>query len=127
MDILYTSLSKSVIHDDYDGKKSKLNCNHETSTPLNDDLKTKNTSVFNFNPPPNCQSLIQNQSDDLPSRSTSNYENLVRQRVNRVILNDNQQIDAEIKLKEDYIKHLKSIDLAKYSFPNEYVDFVFKY
>jgi hypothetical protein len=73
-----------------------------------------------FNPPPNYQSLIQNQSDDqhLPSRSTSNYDYLVRQPVN-------QRTDAEIKLKEDYFKSLKSIDLAKYSFPNEYVNFFF--
>ena len=35
------------------------------------------------------------------------------------------QIDEEIKVREDYLNRMKSIDLEKYSFPNELVLFIY--
>ena len=139
MDILYTSLSKSnMIHEDSGGddggqkdvKKSKVGSikstnNSKTSTPFNEDGKVKSSVALNFvSPPPKCNSLIQSESEKSENQQPSDN----RQRSKRIILNENhhinQQIDAEIKLKERYLKQLKSIDLAKYSFPNEYVNCV---
>jgi hypothetical protein len=81
-----------------DENKTLLNKNiTKTSTPLNEDNIIKNPE-FHFISPPNC--IINSQECGI-------------RRIN------SRHIEDEIKIKETYIRQLKSIDLAKYSFPNE--------
>lgn len=40
------------------------------------------------------------------------------QRVKKIVI-DTSSLDDEIRARENYLNHLKSIDLDKYSFPNE--------
>ena len=87
-----------------DESKTSSNQNTaKTSTPLNDDKIIKN-HAFNFISPP-----------DYNTQTIHTY------RINQ------RSIDNEIKIKETYVKHLKSIDLAKYSFPNEYIYLFFSF
>lgn len=44
--------------------------------------------------------------------------------VTKLVINE-EKLDNEIMIRETYLNQLKSIDLSKYSFPNEYVS-VFK-
>lgn len=39
--------------------------------------------------------------------------------IKKVIITTNLQREQELKMKENYLKHLKSIDISKYSYPNE--------
>lgn len=55
----------------------------------------------------------------------SSSEVISYQRVKKTILNSSS-IDDEIKIREEYLNQLASIDLNKYSFPNEYICFLFK-
>jgi hypothetical protein len=97
--------------------------NTKTSTPCNDENKiNKNSVAFNFVSPPNYASMIDsssiNNNVNDQSSSTLEYHDL-RHRNSRLKLNDPKRLEAELKLKESYLKQLKSIDVAKYSFPNE--------
>ena len=117
MDISCTSSSAANEDSGSNTKKTK----NSTSTPFNDGNKIKATVAFDFISPPNCNSIIQGQLIDSQvieqNQRCSYYE--LRQRNRRATLNENQKIDDELKAKEGYLKQLRSIDLSKYSFPNE--------
>lgn len=139
MDILYTSLSKSnlIINEDAGGgggggagtsednnnqqsttqQATSTNgraSNAKTSTPFNDKQKNVNTTSLNFPSPQNYSSI-----NDSSLQQQQNLRQRISTTTHRIIINDNQKLDAEIRMKENYLKHLKSIDLTKYSFPNE--------
>lgn len=59
-------------------------------------------------------SLLQKQP-----HHTNDDDIISYQRVKKVIRIDTTSIDDEIEAREAYLNHLKSIDLDKYSFPNE--------
>jgi hypothetical protein len=41
------------------------------------------------------------------------------QRVKRFIVNSSESSEVQLKIKEQILNQLKSIDIAKFSFPNE--------
>ena len=41
------------------------------------------------------------------------------QKIRKVVTNSFSSVDAELRAKEDYLAHLKSIDVSKYTSPNE--------
>ena len=39
--------------------------------------------------------------------------------IKKLIITANMQREQELRVKENYLNHLKSIDIAKFSYPNE--------
>ena len=126
---------------------SSTNLKHQTSTPCHHDLNNQNTNPNNgssiheyFTSPVDglYASLIGINRTDLSStnrnavlcnnininNTTENNSNLTQdimsyQRVKKIIIDSAQSNEAQLKAKENMLQHLKSIDLSKYSFPNE--------
>lgn len=70
----------------------------QTSTPCHDNAKTFNSSGLNLS-------------------GTHQHHHSFNSK--KIITQVDVQLEAEIKAKEKYLEELKSIDLAKFSFPNE--------
>ena len=137
MDISFSSKSNIVINEDSATITTKKNtiatilsssssANAITSTPVFADEfknKNKNSVAFNFtSPPPICNFTSpppMSNSTIEPNESTEYHDLYLRHRNKRITLNDHKHLEAELKIKESYLKQLKSIDVAKYSFPNE--------
>ena len=64
---------------------------------------------------------VSNKQDE-SLKSDKNSESQLA--VTKLVINE-EKLDNEILIRETYLNQLKSIDLSKYSFPNEYVS-VFK-
>jgi hypothetical protein len=63
-------------------------------------------------------SKINNDSNNKNLLSMDN-ENMSNQRIKKIFINMLESDDEKLRQKELILKHLKSIDLSKYSFPNE--------
>ena len=64
-------------------------------------------------------SNISNINNNANSLSMDNENVMSYQRVKKIIINTQDSNDEKLRQKELMLKHLKSIDLSKYSFPNE--------
>lgn len=53
------------------------------------------------------------------SNNNSTQDIISYQRVKKILIDPANSNEAQLKAKENMLNHLKSIDLAKYSFPNE--------
>ena len=92
-----------------------LNNEHIDSFALN--LKVPNmTSLLNGTKTANMSDNQSMVTTDGPQGSNVSREAVVR--MSKVVIN-NDAIDEELRVRENYLNQLKSIDLAKYSFPNE--------
>ena len=56
---------------------------------------------------------------EINNSTASTSINHNRSRSMKILNEVDHQLQAEIKAKEKYVEHLKSIDLTKFSFPNE--------
>lgn len=95
--------------------------NHADSFALN--LKVPNmTSLLNgASSASKVGNLTQSSVvDDHGADSNANTSRDAFVRMSKVVINNNV-IDEEIRVRENYLNQLKSIDLNKFSFPNEYV------
>lgn len=79
---------------------------------------------------PNLSSLLNGTNTSKVSSNLSNNQSAVSDgpqsssgeivvRMSRLVIN-NDAIDDQLRVRENYLNRLKSIDLSKYSFPNEY-------
>jgi hypothetical protein len=85
-----------------------------TSTPSN--------SSLGYFSSPNSTSICENTTTSTTTTSLTNLnDELINSKFSKKILviTHNDALDAELKIKESYLNQLKSIDLSKYSFPNE--------
>jgi hypothetical protein len=62
--------------------------------------------------------LINNNINNISSNSNNGDDIISCQRIRKVVIS-NESSDQELKVKEEYLNHLRSIDLNKFSFPNE--------
>jgi hypothetical protein len=62
--------------------------------------------------------LINNNINNISSNSNNGEDIISCQRIRKVVIS-NESSDHELKAKEEYLNHLRSIDLNKFSFPNE--------
>jgi hypothetical protein len=53
------------------------------------------------------------------SENSNNPDVVSYQRIKKVVIETSTSTASQVKLKEDQLRHLQSIDLNKYSFPNE--------
>lgn len=94
-----------------------ININNRRSPPTSPaNIITMSTSSSNSpaqksSPPPKTQ------VPDL-LRNVAPGDVISYQRVKKIVI-DTSSLDDEIRARENYLNHLKSIDLDKYSFPNE--------
>ena len=64
-------------------------------------------------------SNINNNASNSNSLSMDNENVMSYQRIKKIVINTQDSNDEKLRQKELMLKHLKSIDLSKYSFPNE--------
>jgi len=89
--------------------------NHADSFAIS--LKVPNmTSLLNGVTSTSNKNQDSNQRSNSSSSQFGSKEMLMR--MSKVTINE-QAIDEEIRIREKYLNQLKSIDLSKYSFPNE--------
>lgn len=121
---------------------SNITKHQTTSTPCHDTNTTKSNPIHDYFISPNTNSSLiglngsefcaNSGSRNVPilgnnininniSNSSTNIsqEMLSYQRVKKVVYDSAQSNEYQLKEKEQMLNHLKSIDLAKYSFPNE--------
>ena len=65
------------------------------------------------------KNLSNSQSVATDGSQGSNMSREIVVRMAKLVIN-NDAIDEELRVRENYLNQLKSIDLSKYSFPNEY-------
>lgn len=88
---------------------------HTDSFALN--LKVPNmTSLFNGTKAANLSGNQSVVTTDGPQGSNVSRDAVMR--MSKIVIN-NDAIDEELRVRENYLNQLKSIDLTKYSFPNE--------
>ena len=76
------------------------------------------TSTMDFTAAANQHRLL-NSTTANPSNVTNPDDVISYQRVKKVIINSSESNQVQLKIKEQILSQLKSIDLAKYSFPHE--------
>lgn len=86
-------------------------------SPLKSILAT-NINISNV-PRSASNSVAVDKHSQEANMSASSSAVVSSQRVKKVII-ETSLVDDEIQQREAYLNHLKSIDLSKYSFPNEY-------
>ena len=72
---------------------------------------------FNANKTREDNINVSNKQDE-SLKSDKNSESQLA--ITKLVINE-EKLDNEILIRETYLNQLKSIDLSKYSFPNEYV------
>lgn len=93
-----------------------ININNRRSPPTSPaNIITMSTSSSNS--PVQKSSQPKTQVPDL-LRNVAPGDVISYQRVKKIVI-DTSSLDDEIRARENYLNHLKSIDLDKYSFPNE--------
>lgn len=61
-----------------------------------------------------------NEITNMSTESTPTTSHLIKShQIKKVIITANLQRLEELRIKENYLNHLKSIDISKFSYPNE--------
>lgn len=122
------STNASYITGDHHGKTENLisfngseilNYNSNTSKVIvNKSVLSTNININNVS---SASNMMNNPNlSNINNNRTADGEVISSQRVKKIIIqNPNQANEVQLKEKEIILKHLQSIDLTKFSFPNE--------
>ena len=118
------STNASYLHSPIDGRHENTNIMGCFNVPDMSGVNTSNQNIQLIVPSLGYKpatvltnSNISNINNNANSLSMDNENVMSYQRVKKIITQDSN--DEKLRQKELMLKHLKSIDLSKYSFPNE--------